>query len=330
MATTGPTAHPSTTPPPDASTVTKAAHRAGFALPWPVLKHLLTESINCWSDHNAPRLGASLAFYSLLSLAPLLLLTVSIVGLVFGHDAAQRQTATQIQQLVGPAAGKAVGAFIEGSKSMSGGIIATIFGLLTLLFSASGVVIELRDALNLIWGTPTVTTTGLGKIKAFVKDRLLSFAFVVAIGFLLVVSLVVSAWVTALGGVARVLGPVQTVFMHVLTFGVGFVIIAILFAAIYKVMPDVYIQWRDVALGGVITSALFSIGKFVLAIYLGRASFTSTYGAAASIVVLIAWVYYSAQIFFLGAEITRAFSVLHGSRAKRPTAQVKVRHATAG
>lgn len=322
MATYRP-AHPATTPPPDAGKITKAVHRAGFKLPWPALKSLFVGAFNSWSDHNAPRLGASLAFYSLLSLAPLLLLSVSIVGLVFGHDAARQQTVTQVQQLVGPAAGKALSAFIQGSKSTSGGVIATIFGIITLLFSASGVVIELRDALNLIWGTPTATTTGFGKIKAFAKDRLLSFAFVGAIGFLLIVSLVVSAWITALGSVAKVFGPVESVFMHIVSFSLAFIIIAVLFAAIYKVMPDVHIQWRDVILGGVITSALFSIGKFVLAIYLGRASFASTYGAAASIVVLIAWIYYSAQIFFLGAEFTREFSIRHGSHVNKPLSSAK-------
>lgn len=324
---------PATTPPPDSSAVTQAAHKAGFKLSWPELKSLGKEAISNWSDHNAPRLGASLAFYSLLSLAPLLLISVSIVGLVFGHDAAQQQTIGQVQQLVGPAGGKAVAAFIDGAKSTSGGVIATIFGVIALLFSASGVVIELRDALNLIWGTPTTTTSGMGKIVAFIKDRLLSFAFVVAIGFLLVISLAVSAWITALGAITKSLGPVQTVFMHALSLGLGFVVIAALFAAVYKVMPDVHIQWPDVALGGVLTSALFSIGKFVLAIYLGRASFASSYGAAASFVVLIVWIYYSAQIFFLGAEFTRAFSVRHGSHSKEtpkptgPPANFKTRAA---
>lgn len=315
MASFGTAQSTSTTPPADASKITKAAHRAGFKLSFAEIKSLVVESVNNWSDHNAPRLGASLAFYSLLSLAPMLLVTVAIVGMVFGHDAAEKQTAGQIQQLVGPAAGKAAAAFIEGSKSVSGGLLATIFGLLTLLFSASGVVIELRDALNLIWGSPTVTTSGFGKIKAFVKERLLSFAFVGAIGFLLVISLAVSAWIAALGSVTKSLGPAQSVFMQIVSFTVGFIIISALFAAIYKVMPDIHVQWRDVALGGVITSALFSIGKFILAFYLGRASFASTYGAAASIVVLIAWIYYSAQIFFLGAEFTRTFSLHHGSRA---------------
>jgi membrane protein len=279
------------------------------------MKQLFKQSVDSWSNHNAPRLGASLAFYSLLSLAPLLLVLVSIVGLVFGHEAAQQQTSSQVQQLIGPAAGKAAAAFIQGSKNTTHGVIATIIGLLTLLFSASGVVIELRDALNLIWGTPTVTTTGFGKIRAFITDRLMSFAVVVAIGFLLVVSLAISAWIAALGSVTQSLGPIQTVFMHILNFGLGFLIIAVLFAAVYKVMPDVPIQWRDVVLGGLITSALFSVGKLVLGFYLGRASYASTYGAAASIVVLIAWIYYSAQIFFFGAEITKAFSVRHGTYA---------------
>jgi membrane protein len=318
-----PETSPSTTPPPNAGQLTQAVHRAGLKLPWPELKQLISHSVDSWSAHNAPRLGASLAFYSLLSLAPLLLVIVSIVGLAFGHDAAQRQTANQIQQLVGPAAGKAASAFIQGSQNTTHGVIATIIGLLTLLFSASGVVIELRDALNLIWDSPTVTTTGFGKIKAYVQDRLLSFAIVVAIGFLLIVSLAVSAWIAALGTVTASLGPLQTVLMHTLNFVVSFVVIAVLFAAIYKVMPDVHIQWRDVALGGIVTSALFSVGKLVLGIYLGRASFASTYGAAASIVVLIAWVYYSAQIFFFGAEVTRAFSLRHGSHANEPAPRTR-------
>lgn len=277
-------------------------------------KKIFTQAFDQWNKHNATRLGASLAFYSLLSIAPLMLVLVSIVGLVFGHSAAERQTTNEVQSLVGPAAGKAVAAFLQGSKSTTKGVVATIFGLITLLFSASGVVIELRDALNLIWDVPAQDSSGLKMITSFIKQRLFSFAIVFGIGFLLIVSLVVSAWITAIGEFSSSFMPGETVLLHIANFILSLIILTFLFAAIYKVMPDVHIEWRDVIFGGAVTSILFTIGKFVLGVYLGRASYGSMYGAAASIVVLIAWVYYSGQIFFLGAEFTRAFAARYGSK----------------
>lgn len=262
------------------------------------------------------RLGASLAFYSLLSLAPLLLVLVSIVGLVFGHSAAEQQTVSQAQALVGPAAGKAMAAFLQGSKNTTQGAIATVLGLITLLFSASGVVIELRDALNLVWDVPTPCLSGFQMVTGYLKDRLFSFAIVLAIGFLLIISLVLSTWITALGALFPNVSGAETTVLHILNAVISFVVITGLFAAIYKVMPDIHVEWRDVILGGAVTSLLFTIGKFVLGIYLGRASYSSMYGAAASIVVLIAWIYYSGQIFFLGAEFTRTFARRYGSKTQ--------------
>lgn len=282
-------------------------------LRWDDIKCLFIDSFEQWNKHNAPRLGASLAFYSLLSLAPLLLVLVSIVGLAFGHSAAEHDTVQQVQSLVGPAAGKAVAAFLQGSRNTTHGIIATVIGLVTLLMSASGVLIELRDALNTIWGVQTPSGSGFGMITAFVKQRLFSFAIVLSIGFLLIVSLVVSTWISALGALSASVVPWEAALMHVVNSIISFVVISGLFAAIYKIMPDVHVEWRDVIPGGIVTSLLFTIGKLLLGIYLGRASYASTYGAAASIVILIAWVYYSAQIFFLGAEFTRAFAVRYGS-----------------
>ena len=296
-------------------------------LRWRDFKVLFMDALNQWNRHNAPRLGASLAFYSLLSLAPLLLVLVSIVGLVFGKSAAREETVREVEALIGPAAGKAIGAFLQGSRNTTHGLIATVAGLITLLFSASGVVIELRDALNTIWDMPTKTTSGLQVIASFVKARLFSFAIVFAIGFLLVVSLALSTWISALGALSASILPGESVLLHVANSLLSFLIITFLFAAIYRVMPDLRIEWRDVLLGGAVTSLLFTIGKLVLGIYLGRASFASTYGAAASIVVLIAWVYYSAQIFFFGAEFTRAFAMRHGS-APLARRQPQVRAAT--
>lgn len=292
---------------------------------WCDIKCLLSESFDRWNKHNDTRLGASLAFYALLSLAPLLLVVVSIVGLVFGHSVAVRQTMYQVQALVGPAAGKAAAAFLEGSRNTTHGIVATAIGVLTLLFSASGVVIELRSALNLIWDVPTPSFSGVQILKSFVKERLFSFAIVMAIGFLLVVSLAISTWITALGALPTAVSGLEAALLHVVNSLVSFVIIAGLFAAIYKVMPDVHIEWRDVILGGAVTSLLFTVGKLLLGFYLGRASYSSTYGAAGSIVVLIAWIYYSGQIFFLGAEFTRSFARRYGSDPNRnPEGMVKL------
>lgn len=287
---------------------------------WPELVSLFTQVANQWSQHNAPRLGASLAFYSLLSLAPLLLVIISIVGIVFGHSAAERETVQEVQALIGPAAGKTIGAFLQGSHNTRHGLIATIGGLITLLFSASGVVIELRDALNTIWNVPTKSAAGFGYVTAYLKQRLFSFAIVVAIGFLLVISLAVSTWISALVALSASVLPGEAVLLHLANSVVSFLVITILFSAIYKVMPDVRIEWRDVILGGAVTSLLFTIGKLLLAMYLGRASYASTYGAAASIVVLIVWVYYSGQIFFFGAEFTRAFASRYGSAPKQSNA----------
>jgi membrane protein len=281
---------------------------------------IFTASFGEWTRHKAPRLGASLAFYTLLSIAPLLLVLVSVVGLVLGHPAAQSAIVSQVQAVVGSEGAAAAQALLEGSRNTTHGIIATVFGVLTLLFGASGVLIELRDALNTIWEVPTPALSGLKMVSSFIKERLFSFALVLAVGFILVVSLAVSAWVAALGAWSASILPAHEVILHFLNFVLSFVIITGLFSAIYRFLPDVRIEWRDVVLGGAITSALFSVGKLALGIYLGKASFASTYGAASSIVVLIVWVYYSAQIFFLGAEFTKTFANRYGSQPSRQPA----------
>jgi len=282
---------------------------------WCDIKSLFSDSFDEWSRQKAPRLGASLAFYTLLSLAPLLLVLVSIVSLVFGQSAAHQGVVQQVGMLVGPQGAKATEALLAASRNTTHGIVATVLGLVTLLFGASGVLIELRDALNTIWEVPTPQVSGVKKrITSFIKERLLSFAIVLSIGFLLVVSLSVSAWISALGVLSASVLPAEEAVLHVLNLLVSFVVITGVFAAIYKIMPDVRIEWRDVVLGGAATSLLFAVGKLLLGLYLGKASFASTYGAAASLVVLIIWVYYSGQIFFLGAELTRIFANRYGSR----------------
>src|ERR1051325_1774936 len=234
-------------------------------------------SLDAWNRHKAPRLGAALAFYTLLSIAPLLLVLVSVVGLVMGQQKAQADIISQIRALVGQQGATAAKALMEGSRNTAHGILATSFGLLTLLFGASGVMIELRDALNTIWEVSTPQLSGLKKLSGLVKERLFSFALVLAIGFLLVVSLAVSAWIAAVGAWSASLLPAHELILHCLNFAVSFLIIPALFSAIYKILHDVVLEWRDVVLGGAVTSILFSIGKLGLGIYLGKASFASTY-----------------------------------------------------
>lgn len=298
-------------------------HRFSYALKmlrwikWRDIKSLLVAGFDAWNKHNDTRLAGSLAFYSLLSLAPLMLVLVSIAGMVLGRSAAQTQVIQEVNSLMGSAAGNAMAAFVKGSQNTSHGIVATIFGLVTLLFSASGVVIELQSALNYIWEVPQPNTSGFAVITSFLKQRLFSFAMVLGVGFLLIVSLMISTWIAAFAALSASLIPGEEILFHAVNTVFSFIVITVLFAAIYKVMPDVHLQWRDVLLGGAVTSLLFSIGKLLLGIYLGRASYSSMYGAAASIVVLIAWVYYSAQIFFFGAEFTREFAQRYGSLRAR-------------
>jgi membrane protein len=275
---------------------------------------LLSESFEAWTRHNAPRMGAALSFYTLLSIAPMLLVLVSVVGLTLGHQAAEAGIVQQVEALMGREGAIVAKSLLEASRNTAGGILATAFGLLTLLFGASGVLIELRDDLNTIWEVPSRKLSGFKLLSSFVKDRLFSFALVLAVGFLLTVSLAISTWIAALGAFTAAILPGYELIMHLVNFAAPFCVITGLFSAIYKVLPDARIEWRDVILGGAVTSLLFSIGKLLLGIYLGKATFASTYGAAASMVVVIVWVYYSAQIFFLGAEFTKIFANRYGSQ----------------
>jgi membrane protein len=281
---------------------------------WRDVKPLLGESFDAWQRHNAVRLGAALAYYALLSLAPLLLVLIAIVGLVFGHSTAQEATAEQIRALIGHTAGDALKALIEGSRNTTHGVVATICGIGVLLFSASGVVTELRDSLNTIWEVPQQDLRGMRMVTGFIRRRLFSFAVVLGVGLLLIASVAVSTWINALGSLIPSFPGIETTLLEIASSILSIVVIAALFAAVYKIMPDAQIEWRDVLLGSLVTSLLFTVGKQVLSVYLGRASYRSTYGAAGSVIVSIAWVYYSSQIFFLGAEFTRAFASRYGSR----------------
>jgi membrane protein len=270
-----------------------------------------------WNEIDAPRLGAALAFYAMLSMAPLLVLCIAIAGLVFGPKAGQSDVMAQVQGLLGPQGARVVKDLLLDVSNRSSSIVAAALGLVLLLFGASSVFTELHDSLNLVWDVKNGTANNL---VGMIKYRCFSFALVLGIGFLLLVSLLFSAAIAAAGKFFGAFLPVPEAVLHLLNALLSFVAVTILFALLYKVVPDVRIEWRDVWVGAAVTSALFSIGKLLIGLYLGKASVGSAYGAAGSLVVFLVWVYYSAQIFFLGAAFTQAYSMRAGSRAQTRSA----------
>lgn len=272
---------------------------------WSILK----ETVNDWLEDDASRLAASLAFYTLLSLAPLVIIAVAIAGLVLGPEAARGQIAEELSRLVGPHAATGIQAVVANAKSESSGIIGALLGGATLFLGASGVFGELHFSLNRIWEVQAKPGRGmLGEIK----DRFLSFTMVLGVAFLLLVSLIFSAILSALGRSFATALPGGEVVWQLVSFGTSFAMVTVLFALIYKYVPDVRIRWQDVGVGALMTALLFTLGKSLLGIYLGKASLGSSYGAAGSLVVLVVWVYYSAQILFLGAELTQVWARRHG------------------
>jgi membrane protein len=280
---------------------------------WAIAKETAVE----WSDDDASRLAASLAFYTLLSLAPLLIIVVAIAGMALGPEAARGQIAAELGQLVGAQAAKGIEAVLASARSPAGGAIGTIVGAMVLFFGASGVFGELQFALNHIWEVRAKPGRG---ILGEVKDRFFSFTMVLGVAFLLLVSLVLSAALSAVGRTFTNALPGGELLWQALNFAFSFCMITALFALIFKYVPDVEIRWSDVWAGAAMTALLFTIGKSLLGVYLGKASFNSSYGAAGSLVVLVVWVYYSAQILFLGAEFTQVQAKRRG-RPIKPTAK---------
>ncbi len=272
---------------------------------------LLKDTFAEWQEDKAARLAAALAYYTAFSLAPLLIIVIAIAAVVFGQDAAQGEIVGQIQGLVGKEGAEAIQTMIENSRKPAEGSIATIISLVILFFGASGVFNALQDALNTIWEVAPKPGRG---VTAIVKDRFPSFAMVLGIGFLLLVSLVVSAALSALSNYLGHLLPSLKIVWPVVNFLFSFGVITVLFAMIYRTLPDVKIAWGDVWIGAAITSLLFAIGKAFIGLYLGNSSVGSTYGAAGSFVVLLLWLNYSAQILFFGAEFTQVYANRYGSR----------------
>ncbi len=272
---------------------------------------LFQETFQEWSNDKASRLSAALAYYTIFSIAPLLIVVIAIAGAVFGEKAASGQIFAQIQGLVGDAGATVIQEAIKNASQPKQGAIASIISIVVLIFGATGLFTELQDALNTIW---EVQPKPGRAVKNMVRTRFLSFAMVLGIGFLLLVSLVISGVLAGLVGYFNNLIPGIDFIWQIVNFLLGFAITTVLFGLIFKVLPDVKITWSDVWIGAALTSLLFSLGRFVLGQYLGNGSFGSTYGAAGSIVVVIAWVYYAAQILFFGAEFTQVYARKYGSQ----------------
>lgn len=274
---------------------------------------LLKETGSKWLDDKAPRLAASLAFYTLLSLAPLLIFAVSVAGLMFGEEAARGQISGQLAGILGEKGALAVQAILANAKTPSSGIVGTVVGIALALFGASGVFGELQGALNVIWNVDSKPGRG---VKGFLRDRFFSFSLVLGVAFLLLVSLVLSAGLSAIGAYLSHTLPGGETVWQVLNLLISLAITSVLFGLIFKVLPDVEIHWREVWVGALATAILFTLGKFAIGLYVGRSSVASPFGAAGSVVALVVWVYYSAQILFFGAELTRVWAKHHGADIK--------------
>jgi membrane protein len=277
---------------------------------WALLKDTFTE----WSDDEVPRLAAALAYYAVFSVAPMLVIVIAVAGFFYGPQAAEGRIVGQIETLVGTRGAEAIQVLLAGANHRSQGLVATVVGIVTLFFGATGFFTELQQTLNKIWNVEKK----LGRsIWSTVRQRFASFALVLATAALLLVSLLAEAVLGAFTGYLEtrvalfslLSGPLSTLF--------GFALTTLVFALLFKVIPEVDLTWRDVWIGAMATSALFTLGRLGLGLYFGRSTFTSTYGAFGSLIVILFWIYYSAQIVFLGAEFTQVYSRRHGSKGKR-------------
>ena len=275
---------------------------------------LLKDSVAGYIEDDALSRGAAIAYYTIFSIAPVLVIVIAIAGIVYGPEAARGAIVGQLQGMVGHDGAEAIQTMIASASNRNSGILATVFGIGTLLITATGVFGEMQSGLNVIWKAapnPHHTST----VSRLVRARAASLGLVAALGFLLVVSLAASAGVTALAAVLQRVLPDIDLLLHVVNFLLSFGLITMLFAAIYKVLPDHPIAWYDVWIGALATAFLFTIGKTAIGIYIGSSQVASSYGAAGALVIVLLWVYYSAQIFLFGAEFTKAFAHRHGSHA---------------
>lgn len=281
---------------------------------WKDLTLLARRAVAAWIDDDAPSMGAALAFYTLFSLTPLLLIALSVAGLALGAEAARGELFGELRDLLGPAGAGAVESLLASAREPAGGIVGTVVGVVTLVLGATAVFGELRDALDRIWRAPAELRRRVPGWLGLVQARLLAFGMVVALGFLLVVSLVASAAVAA---ITRRWSPEVAGWQPLawaLDAGLAFALVTLLFALVYKVLPSVHVAWRDVWTGAAVTALLFTAGKVAIGLYIGRSGIASGFGAAGSLIAVLVWVYWSAQVFLLGAEFTWLYANAYGSR----------------
>ena len=274
------------------------------------LRNVFKDSIAAWIADYAPSMGAALAYYTIFSIAPLLVIVIAVAGLVFGADAATGAIFEQLRGMVGDSGANAIQGLVRSASKPATSALAAMVGLVTLVLGATTVLGELQSSLDRIWRAPPEEPRGLWR---FFRARVLSFGMILAIGFLLLVSLVLSAAIVAVGSFWGGWFASFRWLLEALNSAISFLIVAALFATIYKVLPRVVIGWRDVTVGAAVTALLFTVGKFLIGLYLGTSGVTSGFGAAGSLVVLLVWVYYSAQIFLLGAEFTSVYAYRFGS-----------------
>ena len=268
---------------------------------------VLGETSDAWVEDDVPRLAASLAFYAVLSLLPFLILVAAIAATAFGRKAAEGELMWELRDLLGTAGAQALQELIQSASKSS--TAATVLGSLTLAFAASAFVMELRDALNTIWHVPAVASfSSLKNFLQLVRERFYLFGLILGAGLLLLASLAINALVSAATGRMDYQMRISPPALHVVMFVGTFVVVTLLFAAVYKVVPEIALDWHDVIIGACFTSLLFTIGKQLIGMYLGRVNYASTYGAAGSLLIILVWVYYSAQLFFFGAEFTKIYA----------------------
>lgn len=270
---------------------------------------MLADSVRAWIDHRGASKGAALAFYTLFSMAPILILAIAVAGYFFGTEAAQGEINAQLQGLVGPNGAQAIEAVLASARNPASGLVATVISVVLLLVGATSGFTELKRSLDDMWGIEEPLHKG---IMNTIRTRLLSFGLVLVLAFLLLVSLIVSATLAVLARYAGAFWSGSTEVLTLLSSLIAFGVIASLFAVIYRLLPNVRLAWRDVWTGALVTAALFSLGKYAIGLYLGNSAVASGFGAAGSIIALLLWVYYSAQIFFLGAEFTRQYALKFG------------------
>jgi len=276
------------------------------------LGSVLSRAANAWMDDHAQSMGAALSYYTIFSIAPLLLIAISVAGLVFGQDAAQGAVVDQLKGLIGQAGAEAVQGLLQNVSKPTEGLLATVTGVVVLVIAATSVFAELQDDMNRIWQVPT--RKKVSTWWAFLRTRILSIGMIFAMGFMLLVSLAASAAFDAFAAWSTSAIAGWQALAHGVNFVVSFVLTTALFAMIYRFMPQATIEWRDVGIGALVTAFLFSIGKYLIGLYIGKSALASGFGAAGSLAVLLAWVYYSAQIFLFGAEFTWAYAHAFGSR----------------